>query len=225
MVGPKAWRLALLATVALALVVLPTVGPTKVTAQPSSLEVSIDAPGTGQPVDNGKPIEIRGWAVDTSSQEGTGITSIEISLDSQNGFASQPMIANYGLSRPDVAQVYGRQDWTQSGFSFTWTPSDLPQGPQTVRVWAHASNDVSRSSTVSVYVAQTLASIEATQTAAPPVPTPTNTPLPGGLRVEDNIFNCSIDLTLLAPASFSSRGCPPTRTVTSTATATAPPLR
>jgi hypothetical protein len=214
MFGPKMWRIGFLAGLGLALVIGPAVGPLIATAQPSSIEVAIDAPTAGVTLQNGVPIEIRGWAVDTSAEQGTGIAAIEISLDSQNGVASEPMFATYGISRPDVATVYGRPDWTPTGFTYTWTPQDLPEGPQTIRVWAHTNQQISRSSTVTIALGPSLASIQATQTAAPPLPTPTDTPLPGGLRVENNIFNCSIDLTLLAPASFSSRPCPQSPTPT-----------
>src|SRR4051794_33626192 len=98
------WRFALVGWLGALLLIVPTI----TTAQPSGIEVTIDTPVTASTLMNGQSVEISGWAVDTSSESGTGIESVQIQLDSQNGVASEPLFANYGMPRPDVAQAYGR---------------------------------------------------------------------------------------------------------------------
>src|SRR5581483_300152 len=56
-----------------------------------------------------------------------------------NGTAAQKIDANYGTFRPDVAQVFGRPDWTNSGFNVTWTAQGLSDGQHTFQVWAHST--------------------------------------------------------------------------------------
>jgi hypothetical protein len=186
--------------------------PAMAGAQSGEVQVSIDSPGTGAPITNGQPVEIRGWVVDTSSAQGTGIEAVEIALEAQAGTASQPIFAQYGLPRPDVAQAYGRQDWLNSGFTFTWTPEGLRDGSEyTIRVWGHSPGGVSRFSTVTL---ATLAPRPTTVVARNATPTP-HILGPGGIRVIDERqrLACQIDITLIAPQSFA-RPCPGDPTAT-----------
>jgi hypothetical protein len=204
----RSWRYGLLIGLCMALVI-----PAMVGAQ-GEVQVTLDTPAGGAPVANGQAVEIRGWVVDTSSAEGTGIESVEIVLDAQTGVASKPLFANYGLSRPDVAQAYGRPDWLQSGFTFTWVPEGLRDGEYTIRVWGHSPGGVSRFSSVTLAVAAPRPAEASARNA--PAPTPTPVLGPGGIRVIDERgrLSCQIDITLIAPASFSNRPCPGDPTAT-----------
>ncbi|HZT06433.1 MAG TPA: hypothetical protein VFC51_05340 [Chloroflexota bacterium] len=191
--------------------------PSLATAKGSSIQITIDTPVSGTTVSNGQPVDITGWAVDASADDGTGIEAIEISFDWQNGTSVDPIFATYGIARPDVALAANRPGWQESGFAFTWIPQDLPEGPLTLRVWAHSTQHTSHAATVVLQSAPPpLAATPMVPAAAlvPPTPTPSSyRVLPSDARI-----GCLIDLTLVAPAPYMQRPCP-TQTVTPTAVA------
>src|SRR5689334_4193684 len=82
-----------------AMAILP---PASSTAQSGDIRVNIDSPGGSATVTNGRSIDITGWAVDADAALGTGIATVEISVDSPNGGVSDHIIADYGTARPDV---------------------------------------------------------------------------------------------------------------------------
>jgi hypothetical protein len=82
---------------------------------------------------------VTGWAAmpDTA---GTGISSVDVYLGgtpSQGGTLLGT--ATYGLPRPDVAEAFGNPEWTNSGFTFTWTPQNMSSSTQTLAIVAHSS--------------------------------------------------------------------------------------
>ena len=191
------WPLRMIATAAIAIVTLPALA----SAQPSNVMVTIDAPANGVTISNGYPVEITGWALDTSATDGTGIEAVEILLEPQPGAGSQRLFA-VSRPRPDVAVAFDRSDWVPSGFSFSWTPQGLSNGEHTVQVWAYSTQGISRFASVTLMAAPRLA---ARPTDVAPLATPTVTSMPG-LRVGSRL-GCDIDVTLIAPATFS-RPCP-----------------
>jgi hypothetical protein len=155
------WRLGVVALLAAAV----GLGPSLVSAQTSTVQITIDTPTASATVANGDVVAFGGWAVDSAAVGGTGIDAVDIYIDVQNGVASQKVSANYGTYRPDVAQAFGRSDWTNSGFTMNWTVSGLPDGDHTFQVWAHSPINGWRSSNVTLAVRGTRPT---TASSAPP---------------------------------------------------------
>ena len=145
-----------------------SVFPALALAQTSTIEVTIDAPVTSATISNGQTVDIGGWAVDSAATGGTGIDSVQIFVDVQNGVAAQEITANYGGYRPDVAKAFSRPDWANSGFNITWTPQGLADGQHTVQVWAHSTLGHWNSSNVTVAAVTPVT----TTAALPPPPAP-----------------------------------------------------
>jgi len=135
------------------------------------VQITIDTPTASATVANGDVVDFGGWAVDNSAVGGTGIDSVDIYVDVQNGVAAQKISANYGTYRPDVARAFGRSDWTNSGFNLNWTVSGLSDGQHTFQVWAHSPTNGSHSGNVTLAVSGTrvTASSPSVQVSAPPI--------------------------------------------------------
>src|SRR5689334_18266392 len=101
----QSWRWGMVAAFAALLVV-----PSLAQAQ-GAIQVTVDSPSGNPTLYNGQTVDIGGWAVDDSAPSGTGVDSVEIFVDVQNGVAAQRIVADYGTRRPDVAQAFGRPDW------------------------------------------------------------------------------------------------------------------
>src|ERR1041385_7568883 len=139
------WRWMVIGVLAAAALIVPALA----VAQSNDILVNLDVPVDGVTLTNGQNIEFKGWAVDTTSANGPGVDSVEITIINELGF-SQRIFANYGLPRPDVAQALGRPDWAQSGFFRVWPAEGLAEGSNTIQVWAQASTGISRSASVGV---------------------------------------------------------------------------
>jgi hypothetical protein len=78
--------------------------------------MSLDTPAAGWQLP--QPFTLGGWAVDTGTSTGTGVSHVEI-LAYPNPGSGEPAIslghATYGIARTDVAQLYGAQ-FTNSGY-------------------------------------------------------------------------------------------------------------
>jgi hypothetical protein len=84
----------------------------------------VDSAGDVNAVGNlgkGQTLYVRGWAVDTAT--GAPVTSVTVFVDGSNVGP-----ATLGLARPDVAQGFGRSDYTNSGWSFQMSTSSLSAG-------------------------------------------------------------------------------------------------
>jgi phosphatidylserine/phosphatidylglycerophosphate/cardiolipin synthase-like enzyme len=82
--------------------------------------MAIDGPGPGQTVR--EPMTIAGWAIDRGDQSGTGVDTIHVYAYPNPGSSAPPVflgVAQYGLSRPDVAAAFGSARFTNSGYSLT----------------------------------------------------------------------------------------------------------
>jgi len=204
------WQLGTIAILVAGLIVFPAV----VAGQSSNIQISVEAPQAMLTVANGQIIDVRGWAADLSMDEGAGpgITSIEITVDADAGMGGQPLPATYGVSRPDIAQAYGRPDWENVGFSASWTPRGLTGGTHTIQVWANTTSKISRFQNVMLGVITPTPMLATWTTTAKPA-TPT---LPISYR-EGQRIGCEIDVSLIAPAAYMNRPCPtPRMTVTPT---------
>lgn len=109
---------------------------------PSAI-VTVDLPYSGAVVPGGAPIFIGGWAVDPGGR-GTGVDRVEIYLDGAAEAGGVLIgIARYGATRPDVATIFARSDWANSGFNFDWLPLGVAPGEHTLYVYAFTATGVS----------------------------------------------------------------------------------
>ena len=97
--------------------------------------LAIDVPASGAAA--GQPLVVRGWAVDTAVTSGTGIDAVHVYATPVGGAPVFLGAADYGTSRPDVAQTYGAQ-FTPSGFSLR-AATVLAPGAYTITAYGHSS--------------------------------------------------------------------------------------
>ena len=95
-------------------------GPVRVSSAtgPSNPLMSVDAPAAGAVVTSA--FEVAGWALDTAATAGTGIDAVQFYVFPNGGAGAGVFVgsATYGLTRNDVAAIYGSR-FTFSGFHFT----------------------------------------------------------------------------------------------------------
>lgn len=152
-----AWRVlfGLVSVLALAVSAVPALGQGVTGAPPmapasTTAQISIDSPSNGANVNNGSQVLIGGWAADTMGP-GTGIDMVRVYLDGPMDSGGTLLgNATYGGSRPDVASSLGSANFTNTGFDFQWTPSNLSGGNHTIYVYAHSTGGSWTSSTVTV---------------------------------------------------------------------------
>jgi hypothetical protein len=164
--APLRILLALGALVALALPVMPALGQGSTDLSTSTIKVSVDSPADGVDVQNGRKVNVGGWAADTSGHSGTtGVDIVRIYLDGPMDSGQMLGQAKYGGARNDVAGILGNNVYTNSGFDYAWTPQNVGLGQHLLFVYAHSSiTDTWAYQTVSVN--------------GPNFITPTPTPLP-----------------------------------------------
>ncbi len=97
--------------------------------------INIDAPSAGQTVSGN--FELSGWAAEQSAINTTGITAVHVYNGPAAGEKNMLGVAEYGISRPDVASSLGKSNFTNSGFKLTIDGSRLSQGSNTLYVYAH----------------------------------------------------------------------------------------
>ncbi len=84
-------------------------------------------------------MRISGWAADLNPPDNPNISKIEIYLDGPKGFGKAIGEVAYGLERPDVAKALGNENYTKSGYSFTYDTSSLEPGSiHSFYVYAHS---------------------------------------------------------------------------------------
>lgn len=98
-------------------------------------------PGTAMAIDppsrTAQPLFVTGWALDGRGSSGVGIDSVVTYAYPSSGDPILLGSAVLGLSRPDVAAIYGAA-YSQSGFSLQ-TNVVLPAGSYTLVSYAHSS--------------------------------------------------------------------------------------
>ncbi|MHB1441232.1 MAG: N-acetylmuramoyl-L-alanine amidase [Candidatus Humimicrobiaceae bacterium] len=100
--------------------------------------INIDSPKNNENI-NGI-FKIEGWALETSAQNSTGITAVDIYDGPANGQANLIGHATYGISRPDVANsLGGRAGFINCGFIADIDASKLSAGLHNIYVYANNS--------------------------------------------------------------------------------------
>ena len=112
--------------------------------QPPS--VYIDTPAGGATISG--MVTISGWAIDNTNSVGTGISSVQVTVDGVAvGFAT------YGVPRPDVCVVFpGRVGCPNVGYTYQLNASALGIGPHTITVSATDSDATPDTGSASVQV-------------------------------------------------------------------------
>ena len=152
--GAARLALALVAAVMVALPTMPALGQT---TTGTTAQMSIDAPAANATISTGTQVDIGGWAADPAGP-GTGVDMVRVYLDNRMEAGGTLLgDANYGNSRPDVAQALGSTAVTNSGFNLLWTPTNVSAGQHTLYVYAHSitNNWVYKTVTVNVQAAPT----------------------------------------------------------------------
>ncbi|MBE3036104.1 MAG: N-acetylmuramoyl-L-alanine amidase, partial [Candidatus Atribacteria bacterium] len=112
--------------------------------------INIDTPKANQSV-NGT-FALKGWALETSSVNSTGITAMHIYDGPANGEKNFITAATYGIARPDVAGYYGKANFANCGFNAEINLSKLANGPHTLYVYAYNSSQGWKFATVNINV-------------------------------------------------------------------------
>ncbi len=97
--------------------------------------INIDTPKSGQDVSGS--FELSGWAIEESATGSTGITAIHVYNGPAAGEKNMLGVAQYGISRPDVAAKYGKSNFTSSGFKLSINTGRLSSGTNTLYIYAH----------------------------------------------------------------------------------------
>jgi spore coat protein CotH len=85
-------------------------------------------------------IILEGWAVDPRCTQGTGVDRVFVfdgPLKSKNTFVGE---AEYGISRPDVADHYNNPDYENSGFMLQINTFYLENGPHNLYIYTYSSS-------------------------------------------------------------------------------------
>lgn len=93
----------------------------------SAPTVDINEPAAGQNVQG--TVTVRGWAADTGSISGTGVTDVHVRV---NGTLIGA--ATYGESRPDVGSYLGDARFTNSGYRITFNTNQFAPGAATLQI-------------------------------------------------------------------------------------------
>ncbi len=85
-------------------------------------------------------VTLRGFAIDLSSSDDTGVDAIHIYLDGPYGTGTIIGAATYGLDRPDIAAQYGER-FRPSGWELAWNTTGLAPGVHRLYLYAHRTTD------------------------------------------------------------------------------------
>ncbi len=97
--------------------------------------VNIDEPTNSQTI--GGNFELKGWAVEQSGINSPEITAVHVYDGPAAGAGNLIGIATYGIARPDVAQSFGKANFTNCGFTLGVDSSRLAKGTHVLYVYAH----------------------------------------------------------------------------------------
>jgi DUF2075 family protein len=96
--------------------------------------VNIDEPTNSQTI--GGNFELKGWAVEESGINLPEITAVHVYDGPAAGAGNMVGIATYGIARPDVAQSFGKANFTNCGFTLGVDSSRLAKGTHVLYVYA-----------------------------------------------------------------------------------------
>lgn len=120
--------------------------------------LTVDKPTDGTAVAIGDRLSIGGWAVDPSgggsAMDPLGsrpAVEVRMYLDGPPNVGRYVGTALSGTPRPDVGNVFGRPEWTSSGFSLDWIPEG-PAGDHTLYIQAVSSGGATATASVAVTV-------------------------------------------------------------------------
>jgi hypothetical protein len=99
----------------------------------------IEQPSSGGWTSN--TTEIVGYAIDLGSFSGTGVGAIHLYLDGPYATGTWIGSAQYGLSRPDVANQYGDPRFEPSGWQLNWDTTGVAPGVHYIHYYAYRSFD------------------------------------------------------------------------------------
>jgi hypothetical protein len=104
--------------------------------------MTIDYPSAGSAID-GSSLSVMGWALDRSASNNTGVDTLHVYAFRDPGSGQAPIflgVASTGVSRPDVAAIFGRQ-FDASGYWLTVDRATmgLTPGVYDIVVWTHSS--------------------------------------------------------------------------------------
>ncbi len=97
--------------------------------------VNIDEPKNSQTI--GGNFELKGWAIEKSGVNSPEITAVHVYDGPAAGAKNMVGIATYGIARPDVAQSFGKTNFTNCGFTLGVDSSRLAKGTHVLYVYAH----------------------------------------------------------------------------------------
>ena len=97
--------------------------------------VNIDEPKSSQTI--GGNFELKGWAIEKSGVNSPEITAVHVYDGPAAGAGNLIGIATYGIARPDVAQSFGKDNFTNCGFTLGVDSSRLAKGTHVLYVYAH----------------------------------------------------------------------------------------
>jgi len=95
--------------------------------------ITIDSPSPGAVVSSS--LLIRGWALDPTQSDGSGISGVSLYLDGEAGTGAVLGAATLGQFRPDVDAFFSRPS-SQPGWSFAWNLGTVAPGSHTVYIYA-----------------------------------------------------------------------------------------
>jgi hypothetical protein len=96
--------------------------------------INIDAPKNDETVSG--VINLQGWAIDRSATVTTGVTAIHVYDGPANGPGNLVGIANYGVTRQDVAGNFGKANLASCGFNLQINTNTLTKGTHVLHVYA-----------------------------------------------------------------------------------------
>jgi Big-like domain-containing protein len=104
----------------------------------NTYEGFIDLPANGATVPGGgSSFTVAGWFVDKTAQGWAGADDVQVWLGAMDGGGQMLARALFAQSRPDVGAAEGNPFWDDSGFVATIAGSSVPNGTQTLNLYAH----------------------------------------------------------------------------------------
>ncbi len=136
----------------------------------SAITLTVDTPTNDERITS-KSLRIKGWAVDPSAGQGTGIDQVEVYIDGPRGQGSLLGQASYGIARQDVANALGGGDrYLFSGFELIWTEViQAAPGYHTITVAAHSPANGWAERTIPIIVVGKLEVTASAVLAGPPI--------------------------------------------------------